>query len=172
MFCICLTYRRKHIFFPCMKGTAFLCYLTSKSPRSECDSVSKVIFDPHIFRKLPQCFYLCTYLFLYLLSQVNNLNLSVICPPASPGDAMTIPITTRMLFDDSSRLALVHFFFSSSSCHFLSYPADHITASHDNSQQRSHTSRGCLTETQDHSLLCSMAFALPGPPEDRCQHSY
>lgn len=111
VFCICLTYRRKHIFFPCMKGTAILCYLTSKSHRSECDSVSKVIFDPHIFRKLPQCFYLCTYLFLYLLSQVNNPNLSVICPPASPGDAMTIPITTRMLFNDSSRLALVHFFF-------------------------------------------------------------
>lgn len=117
-----LNLQKKTHIFPCMKGTAIFCYLTSKSHRSECDSVSKVIFDPHIFRKLPQCFYLCTYLFLYLLSQANNPNLSVICPPASPGDAMTIPITTRTLFNDSSRLALVHFFFSSSSCHFFVIP--------------------------------------------------
>lgn len=83
-------------------------------------------------------------------------------------------------FHDSSHHCLGDFWQQFSACFspflffffqlpFLSYPADHITGSHDDSEQCSSPSRDCWTETQEHSVLCSEAFPLPAPPEDRCQ---
>lgn len=75
---------------------------------------------PSAFASVPICFFTC------LFKQITQ---TFLCPKASSGDSLTVPITTRALFNNSSQLAVGHFFFSSSSCHFFSYPADHITAS-------------------------------------------
>lgn len=113
---VCLSCRRKYIFSLTWKELqSFVTWQTHLTDLN----VSLVLkcFLIHTSLESFQVL-LLEHLFLYLLSQANNPDLSDICPPASLRNSMTVPTTAWVFFNNSSHLALVHFCFSSSSCLF------------------------------------------------------
>lgn len=162
--------KETHI-FPNMKWTAIFCYLTDRSCGSVCGSASEAVFDLHILRKFPQCFYLCTYLFHYLLAKANNPNLSALCPSASLGIPRQFPLLPEyflmtvpsLLSSISSFLLPVAIF-----CHTLLITSQVPMTISSSAATQVEIARLKLKNT----LPFVVRQVVPSPPEDKCQYAY